>query len=92
MNDPIRKAANEAAAIRGARPNTNLKASSPSQNGADGNAQAMPPSITTKKFIANPIHITKRAFLYPHTSAIQSFRIYEIGKTIKPAVIEYEPN
>jgi len=49
-------------------------------------ATAISPRVTTKKFMAKPLQIIKRAFLNPHTSAIQSLMIYEIGKTISPAV------
>ena len=73
-------------AMRGAIPNTKLKPSSPSQNGAAGNITANCANPITRKLEMNPLQIIRRAFLNPHTSAIQSLMIYEIGKTINPAV------
>ena len=46
----------------------------------------MPPNATTKKFIRKPIQMMRRALRNPHTSAMQSLRMYETGKTITPAV------
>ena len=74
-NEPTRKAIKLAATMRGAIPNTKSKCSSPSQNGAAGIATAIKPSPTTKKFIAKPLQIIRRAFLNPQTSAIQSLII-----------------
>ena len=73
-------------AMRGAIPNTKLKPSSPSQNGAAGNITANCENPIPRKLEINPLQIIRRAFLNPHTSAIQSLMIYEIGKTISPAV------
>ena len=52
----------------------------------------MAPNITKKKFMAKPVHINRRAFLYPHTSHTQSLMIYDTGNTIKPPVKLIEPN
>ena len=73
--EPTRKADKLAVAILGAKPKTNLKASSPSQKGGAGMTAAMPPNATTKKFMRNPIQMMRRAFRKPHTSAMQSFRM-----------------
>lgn len=47
---------------------------------------AKAPNITNRKFIANPVQIRSRAFLYPHTSHTQSLIMYDTGKTINPPV------
>ena len=74
-NEPTRKAIRLAIAMRGAIPKTKLKPSSPSQNGAAGNMTASCANPITRKLEANPLQIIKRAFLNPHTSAIQSLII-----------------
>ena len=61
--------------MRGAMPNTKLKWGAPSQKGAAGSATAISPNITTKKFMAKPLQIIRRALRKPHTSAMQSLMI-----------------
>ncbi len=43
------------------------------------------------KFIPNPHHIMKRAFLKPQTSEMTSFTMYDNGKTMIPAVTTQGP-
>ena len=46
--------------------------SAPSQKGAGGRHTAACPSAATKKFMAKPVQMMKRARRKPHTSAMQS--------------------
>ena len=92
MNDPTKKASRLATAMRGAKPNTKLNASSPCQKGAAGNHTANCPMATTMKFMRKPIQIISRALRKPQTSAMQSLIMYDTGKTIRPAVTDTGPS
>ena len=59
--DPTRNANSEAAATRGAMLNIKSKWGAPSQNEAAGSQTTSWPASITKKFMANPIQMTRRA-------------------------------